>query len=320
MLFRNGKQFELEGSNEYKAFLKNNPDFREKGHIRIKWHPSQVKDDIIEYNRAQGRKVHPNSYPIPTVFKTETETGSAEFIYAETADRNEATGIIKSYSPTMLSFTGAIVLRKHEAELAFFLWMHPLNGKGPNAHLVNRHVFVFEDLTAESKLKNATMRERIYVEQKILMPEGEGGLTDNEILSIAPAYIGNVEGIDIETVRDRLYTAVKRSDRDQSKAFKKFRKIIGGEKAAVESLDLDLIIQKAIEDEVLEKKGRMPSANAPHNQYWAIIGPAGNVIRQIGKHTKKKGDSGKDALVEDLKNDPQLVKLLTSAEAREEIS
>jgi hypothetical protein len=198
MLYKNGEPYRLL-PNDVKTITEKFKKFP----LIIKYPPERVKRSRTKENKTPDQ---PTSISFDLFATVKTKTGADLWRYAE----NVIVGAhgVKKYTPRKFRYTGLMVLKETDIELAWFLYTKsPYCQNGLNAGKSIK--FMFEDKFNEAEAR-AEM-ESIRTTVKALIWGKELSLSEQKMRLLAKAYnINNVDDLSFNQVRaaiDNLITS-----------------------------------------------------------------------------------------------------------------
>lgn len=330
MIIKNGKEFDLFSSPEFKEFTKKYPWYNEPGQtLRIKLPKARSRDSDLEHNRNQGMRDVPNATIYPIKETLMTKKGPVTWQYAEYFDRNEATGVIININPPNIILHEDRDIDYAQADLAFFLYMSKFCGNGPNFNPKQTEAgFIVEE--AEKEAIEAIKDRKLIsqVEVLVLNDVDHNGLDMAEVESLCEVFHvklneGNRAKGENEVRNELLKSIEVRSYRKTTmgkhltyKGYNQFLDLVG-DKDAREDV---AVIARAKKLGILRVKGMMGADENGRNQYWAIMDPtASKELKKFAQHFKGQHAIDHDKFLNDaIKKDDDLLELIKNAVKREQ--
>lgn len=230
--------------------------------IRAIYPKERVKPSRSKHNRLPDKPAG-ISFPYRAVRKT--KQGTEIWRYAEEVIYLD--GGKKRYVPHNFKYTGSVVLTEKDIELIWFLFnVCPYTKDGANWNKKSPKV-EFENLEQEAD-DNAT-KKRDEGEFMALVYSSSVGLTEDKLREAAKAlFIGDVDDLSINRVREQIEKSVKV---DKRNGVKKFMNMVKSDAV----LTVRANIQKAIDGKNIKY--------TPNTQEWVWLGDDGKKTELICK-------------------------------------
>jgi hypothetical protein len=256
MLYKNDEPYRL-APNDVKTIKERFKKFP----LIIKYPPERIKKSRTKENKVPDQ---PTSISFDLFATVKTNTGADLWRYAENVIIGKHG--IKKYTPRKFRFTGLIVLKETDIELAWFLYTKsPYCQNGLNAGKSIK--FIFEDKINEAEAR-AEM-ESIRTTVKALIWGKELGLSEKRLRDLAKAYfINNVDELTFAQVKMAVESKITS---DPTNGYQKF----------IEMTRMDEIIKTRVRMQTLMDAGIIIFDTAKRQWKWKEAEKGSELICKI---------------------------------------